>query len=220
MGNNELAGRRVIVMPAVSSDGLRGSSRDIALKNEALVLRDALVGALDVLDLFQSEGGIVLVARGEVRNIGSAELRWILQETFVAKRVVRKLPGLNNEVEYRPVQPSELAVRALLTKDAREGGLLGCLPVLQIETLGFAAAAPVEKEITSNLPDDHPEVLASRRTTARYADSDKRTRLEAQRGAEVSARHAAQQVRTETPAVVEESIPIFIESQQPPVQEG
>ena len=121
MGDNELAGRRVLVMPRSVPD-LRGSARDIALKNEAVVLRDALVGALDILDLFENAGGIVLVAGGEVRNIGSAELRWIISETFVTKHVVRKLPGLKHEVEYRPVQPSELAVRALLRAPANEGG--------------------------------------------------------------------------------------------------
>jgi hypothetical protein len=208
---DKLKGRRVIVMPAVSSDGLRGSSRDIALKNEALVLRDAICGALEVLDLFQHEGGIVLVARGEVRNVGSEQLRWIIQETFVEKRVVRKLPGLKYVVEYRPVNPSELAVRALLRADPMDGGLAGVLPVLNVEQ-GFAtAAAPVEKEITSLLPDDHPEVLASRRTSARYADAAERTRLEGQRGAQVVEKHRqGRQVATDPSArepIAEESYP-------------
>jgi hypothetical protein len=57
-----------------------------------------------------------------VCNIGSEQLRWIISETFVEKHVIRKLPGLKYEVEYRPVQPSELAVRALLRAPANEGG--------------------------------------------------------------------------------------------------
>jgi hypothetical protein len=209
MGNNELAGRRIVVMPP-TADGLRGSSRDIALKNEAVVLRDAIIGALDVLDLFQSEGGIVLVANGEVRNVSSELLRWLIEASFVEKVVTRTLPGLKHEVEFRPLNPSEMAMRALLRAEPREGGLIGLLPVLNVETQGFAApVTPVEKETASSpLPDDHPEVLASQRTTARYADAAARTELEKARGAERVAYYEGRQA-PETP-IVDESYPAYL----------
>jgi hypothetical protein len=41
--------------------------RDSATKNEALVLRDAICEALDVLDLFDESGRVVLVANGELQ---------------------------------------------------------------------------------------------------------------------------------------------------------
>jgi hypothetical protein len=210
MGDNGLDGRRIVVMPT-SAEGLRGQQRDAAVKNEALVLADAIVNALDVIDLFEHQGGLVLVASGELRPVNSELLRWIVEATFVTKHVVRKLPGLGHEVELRPVNPNEMSIRAMLTKEPREGGLISRLPVLNVETQGFAApAAPVEKEIASSpLPEVQAELLAGARTSARYANAAERTRLEAQRGAEVSARHAARQVKAETPAVVEESYPVY-----------
>jgi hypothetical protein len=121
MGENDKRdGRRVVIMPR-SSDGLRGQQRDAAVKSEALALSDAIVGALDIIDLFQHEGGIVLVANGEVRNVNSELLPWLIEASFVEKHVVRKLLGLRHEVEYRPVSPSEQAVRALLRAEPREG---------------------------------------------------------------------------------------------------
>jgi hypothetical protein len=65
------------------------------------------------------------------------------------------------------------------------------------------------QEATSALPEVQAEMLAGARQVARHGNTAERTRLEAQRGAEVSARHAARQGKAETPAVAEESIPVF-----------
>ena len=173
---------------------------------------------MDILDLFQHEGGIVLVAKGELQVVNNDLLRWLIEATFVEKHVMRTLPGPRYEVEYQLVRPSESAVRTLLTREASEGGLRAKLPVLQIEEPQLMAP-PVAAPAASGLPDDHPEAVAGRRTLARYADADKKRELEMARGAAVRAKYEGRQAAVETP-VVEESIPIFIEGQQPPVQEG
>jgi hypothetical protein len=202
--NDKLDSRRVVIMPT-SSDGLRGQQRDTAAKNEALVLRDAIRGALDIIDLFQHEGGIVLVANGEVRNVGSELLRWIIEATFVEKVVARKLLGSRHEVEYRPVNPSEQAVRALLRAEAKEGGLLGQLPVLRVEEPQLTAAPVTAPEAPKFEP--HPvEQAAGARQVARYANAGARLELEKARGAEVVENYRqSRQVAVEAP--VEESIP-------------
>jgi hypothetical protein len=178
------------------------------------VLRDAIIGALDILHLFDDGGRVVLIAGGEVCNIGSEQLRWIIAETFAEKHVIRKLPGLNYEVKLRPVQPSELAVRALLTKDPKDGGLAGLLPRLEVETQGFAApvTAPEPKPIETN-PVEHAAGLAA---IARHASSAERTRLEVEQGRRVSERHrlGQQAAVQEAPAV--EEYPALVEGQQPP----
>jgi hypothetical protein len=222
MGENENRnGRRVIVMPTVSSDRLRGSSRDIALKNEAVVLRDAIVGALDVLDLFDEGGRVVLVANGELQMVNADYLRTILESLFATKAVVRKIGvtgRFEHVVELKPIQPSELAVRALLTKEPKDGGLAGLLPVLQIETQGFATApvAPAEKPPIETNPVEH---AAGRAAVARHAASAERTRLEIARGAEVVERHRQGRQTAVEPTPLVEEYPVFIEGQQPPPQE-
>jgi hypothetical protein len=180
MTNENRDGRRVVIMPKSAPD-LRGQQRDTATKNEAVVLADAIVGALDILDLFQHEGSIVLVAGGEVRVVGGELLRWLIEATFVTKHVVRKLLGLKHEVELRPVNPSEQAVRAMLTKEPREGGLSGRLPVLQVEEPRLTAA-PAAPEAPKFEP--HPvEQAAGRAVVARHANSAERTKLETEQGA-------------------------------------
>jgi hypothetical protein len=205
---DELAGRRIVVMPSTRSDGLRGSAHGIALKNEALALREAIVGALDVLHLFDDGGRVVLIAKGELQAVNAEYLRMILESLFVTKHVVRK--GLKYEVEFRPIQAGELAVRSLLTKDPKDGGLAGLLPVLNVETQGFAApVAAAEKEITSSpLPEVQAEILAGRRTAARYADAGARTELEKARGAEMVRNYQGQRAAAVAPPI-EESIPVF-----------
>src|SRR6516162_10106545 len=90
--NTRDARRRVIAMPRSAPD-LRGQQRETATKNEALVLREAICGALDIFDLFQHEGGIVWVAKGELQVVNSDLLRWLIEATFVEKHVMRTLPG-------------------------------------------------------------------------------------------------------------------------------
>jgi hypothetical protein len=154
-----------------------------------------------------------LVANGKVQTVGSAELRWILAASFVTKHVMNTgtawRPVL--KVEHREVNPSETAVRAMLTKDAREGGLRGRLPRLQIET-PRQEAAPVE-EPTPVVMDGSKEALeyaAGRKTAARFASNAEQTRLEMAQGAAVSARYAGRQAPVETP-VIEEVHPVFID---------
>jgi hypothetical protein len=203
MGDSDkLSGRRAIINLPRSLPDLRGQQRDSATKAEALVLREAICGALDILHLFDEGGRTVLVAGGEVQPVNAESMRWIIAETFVEKHVIRKLPGLNYVVEFRPVNPSELAVRALLRADQRDGGLTGKLPMLEVETQGFAApvAAP---PAAPGLPDDHPEVLAGRRTQARYANTGAQTELEKARGAEMVAKYQGQRA-----AAIEESYPV------------
>jgi hypothetical protein len=215
MGENENWDvRRIIANMPRSSDGLRGQQRDSATKVEALALQSAICGALDVLDLFDEGGRVVLVANGELQAINAKYLRVILESLFATKAVVRKLPGLKYEVEYRPINPSEAAVRALLRADQRDGGLLGRLPVLVVETQGFAALS-LAPPAAPGLPDDHPEVLASRRTQTRYADSDARRELEIARGREVGERYrlrqqaAAVDPSTKPQELIVEKYPVF-----------
>jgi hypothetical protein len=212
MGNSELEGRRVIVMP-LTADGLRGQQRDSVTKAEALVLRDAIAGALDILDLFQHEGSIVLVANGEIRNVNSELLRWLIEATFMEKHVVRTFPGLRHEVEYRPVNPSEMAVRALLTKEPRDGGLVGVLPPLVIERPQVLAREEKPEVATSNLPEVQVELTAGAAQVARHGNTAERTRLEGQRGAEVVARNEGRQAVVDPSArepIAEESYPAYL----------
>jgi hypothetical protein len=149
-------------------------------------------------------------------------MRWILAETFATKAVVQK--GLGYEVEYRPVNPNEMAIRAMLTKEPRDGGLIGRLPRLEIEQ-PQAPVMPPEPE-PSFLPDDHPEVIASRRAAARYSNQNERTALESARGAEKSAEFARRQAaaaagekfgetQVAEPQIVE-SYPVFAPPQETP----
>jgi hypothetical protein len=206
MGENENRDvRRIITNMSRSAPDLRGQQRDSATKVEALALREAICEALDVLNLFEDNGRVVLIAKGELQAVNAEYLRVILESLFVTKAVVRKLPGLKYEVELA-INPSEAAVRALLRADQRDGGLSGKLPRLVIEQPQVAVeenppAAPV-------LPNDHPEALAGRRTVARYADSDKKRELELARGAEMVRRYQGQRATSETPA--EESIPAHV----------
>jgi hypothetical protein len=207
---DKLDSRRVLIMPT-SAEGLRGQQRDAAVKNEALVLADAIVSALDVIDLFEHQGGLVLVANGEVRNVNSELLRWLIEASFVQKHVVRKLPGLGHEVELRPVNSNEMSIRAMLTKEPREGGLIGRLPVLQIEMPQLEVAAPQKQPlIVETAPAEH---AAGRAAVARHANSDERRRLEIERGAQVveryrQGRQAAVEPSTRAQEPVEESYPI------------
>jgi hypothetical protein len=200
-----------------SADGLRGQQRDAATKSEALVLADAICGALDIIDLFQHEGGVVLVANGELQVVHAGHLRTIVESLFATKSVVQREGRL--EVNYPPVSPSEMSIRAMLTKEPRDGGLIGRLPILQIEQLRVAQPETVAPPEPVFIPGsrEEAEYLTSKRVAARYANPGARTELESQRGAEVSARYARQQQQaaaaTEPPIVVE-SYPIYA----PPVE--
>jgi hypothetical protein len=111
------------------------------------------------------------------------------------------------------MSPSEMAVRALQTKEPRDGGLLGRLPVLQVEQPQMPMPpepAPVF-EPGSQL---EAEYLAGQRGYARVMNTSERTALEIQRGREVSERYAKQQQQqtaAEAPieTVVVESYPIY-----------
>jgi hypothetical protein len=52
---NELDNRTVVILPS-SGDGLRGPQRTIALTAEAKAIADAIVGALDRIDIFDNGG--------------------------------------------------------------------------------------------------------------------------------------------------------------------
>jgi hypothetical protein len=208
----ERNGKRVLVMPR-SADSLRGQQRDAAVKNEALVLQDAILGSLDILDLFDDSGRVVLVANGELQAVNSEHLRMIIEELFVTKHVVRK--GLRHEVEYQPVRPNEMAVRALLRAEPRDGGLIGRLPRLEVEQPQVQAPpepAPVFMQPGSR---EEAEFLAGQRGYQRLANTDARTELESRRGREVSERYANQRRQaaatagTPVETVVVESYPIY-----------
>jgi hypothetical protein len=143
--NDQLNGRIVVILPG-SADGLRGPQRTIAIANEARALADAIVGALDRIDIFDNGGGgLVLLAGGGLHNVNAEVLRAILRANFATKHIVNTATGLN--VEYRPVEVSELVVRTLLTAPARDGGLLERVPAVQMEApqqmIKEAAAAVV-----------------------------------------------------------------------------
>jgi hypothetical protein len=208
MANDGRDGRKVLIL-SNTADGLRGSARDNAAQAEARVLTDAIVDSLDRIDLFQHENGIVLVANGKVQTVSSAELRWIIEASFVQKCTVRKIlatGAIGHEIEFRPIRPSEMAVRTMLTKEPKYGGLLGRLPPLEIEE-PRQEVAPAIAPIAMDGSKEAVELARGKQVLARFANPDERRELELARGAEILARFANRQ---QAPAA-EESIPVFID---------
>jgi hypothetical protein len=84
------------------------------------------------------------------------------------------------EVERRPFVPTELTVRNLIRESLPKRA-----PVVQPE----AAPAPAEPAVL--LPDDHPEVVAGRRTAARHAGlGGDRLQEESEAGRRTAARYS------------------------------
>jgi hypothetical protein len=193
MTDNGLDGRKVLVLPN-SPDGLRGSGRRAAVEAEAKLLSNAIADALDRIPIFNRDGQPVLLIDGALRVVNNQMLAWVLEGYFATMHVMERNGRL--ELEYRGVRANEIALRHMLTAERKHGGLVGCLPMLTVEQPRVAAVAP-EQPKSSPLPEVQAEIDAGARTRARYANAGERTRLEAQRGAEVSARHAGRQVAVE-----------------------
>jgi hypothetical protein len=209
-------GRKVLVLP-VNPEGLLGPHRRAAVETMASFLSAAIAGSLDRIPMFDRDDQPVLLFDGALQVVHSRMLAWVLDGYFATPHVVQR--GGRLEVEYRGVVVNEMVLGHMLREEeTKRGGLLGHLPRLVIEQPQIAVEEKPQ-EATSNLPEVQAEMLAGARQVARHGNTAERTRLEGQRGAEVSARHAARQVRAETPAVVEE-YPLFMGGQQPPVQEG
>jgi hypothetical protein len=81
------------------------------------------VARLDRIDLFDDNGQIVFLAQGGLHNVTGEVLRAIIRAHFASKHIVNVATGLG--IEFRPVEPSELVVRTLLTAPPRDGGLIG-----------------------------------------------------------------------------------------------
>jgi hypothetical protein len=185
MMNDQLRGRTVVIMPG-SADGLRGSARTSAITAEARCLADAIVARLDVIDLFELDGRLTLVAGGEPHNVNAEILREIIRANFASKHIVNaRSPdqvrgGL--AVEYRPVEVSEPVVRVLLTAAVRDGRLIGRVPMAAMEApRQLAEPAEVAEPAVISNPVEH---AAGQRALARHAGgaSGERTRLEVERG--------------------------------------
>jgi hypothetical protein len=176
MANDELAGRTIVILPG-SAGAPRGPARTIAVTAEARVLADAIAGALDRIDLFEVNGGLVLLIDDELAPVSNEIMRKVLRENFVTKQL-RIAAGGAVEKAYTPVEASEGVIRQMLTAPPKEGGLLGRLPQVQV------TAAPQEvAEPQVLLPDDHPEVVAGRRAAARHAGMGTQQEMEAGRAA-------------------------------------
>jgi hypothetical protein len=200
-------GRKVLVMPP-NTDGLRGPHQRLAVEAEAKLLSAAIADTLDRIALFNRDGQPVLLFDGTLHVVNSQKLGWVLHGYFATMHVVER--GGRLEIEYRGVRTNELVLRHMLTAEGKYGGLVDKLPVLVIErpqVMTAPTAAPEQPQ--SCLPEVQAEMLTGARQVARYADAGRQRELEMARGREVVARHAARQVKAETPAVVEESIPVF-----------
>jgi hypothetical protein len=151
---------------------------------EARLLAGAIAGALDRIDLFEMDGGFVLLADSDLRPVGGEVLRKVLRDNFVTKRLHVAADDMVEKV-YAPVEPSEAVIRQLLTAPAKEGGLQGLLPPVVMVQLR-QVAEPGERP----LPDDHPEVMQGRAVSARHAGGNQRLLEEQEGGRRTSARHA------------------------------
>jgi hypothetical protein len=176
MANDELAGRTVVILPG-GADALRGPARTIAVTAQAQVLANAVVNALDRIDLFEIDGGLVLLVDGDLRPVSNEILREVIRENFVTKQLRIAADGAV-EKSYAPVEPAETAIRQMLTAPVKEGGLIGRLPPVQVTTAPQVAAEP-----QAGLPDDHPETIAGRRALARHAGIGTHQEIEAGRAA-------------------------------------
>jgi hypothetical protein len=173
------------------------------------VLADAIIDSLDVLDLFDMDSQPVLIANGDLRVVNSELLRWICQESFCTKQAVQKIMvtgAVGYVIEHRPVQPSEMAIRTMLTKGPKEGGLIGRLPPLKIEESRHEAAPPTAEPTPVLDERGQLEYAAGQRALARFANPEARTQLEMARGAEVLAKYQNQRAAVEPPVVEEHQV--------------
>jgi hypothetical protein len=82
--------------------------------------------------------------------VNGAVLREIIRANCVRKCLVTTATGL--KIEFRPVEAGELTIRTLLTAPPRDGGLLGRVPVAQVE----APRQEVAEKPAAMVPDDRP----------------------------------------------------------------
>jgi hypothetical protein len=175
MADDQLDGRRIVILPS-SGDGRPGPARTIAITAEARCLADAIVGALDRIDMFDDGGGrLVLVAGGGLHPVNGVVLREILRANFATKHIVNAATGL--EVAFRPVEVSELVIRTLLTAPPRDGGLIGRVPMVQME-----APRQVAEEVAVMVANPI-EDAAGKAALAKHAGAGgERTRQEMEKG--------------------------------------
>jgi hypothetical protein len=149
----------------------------IAITAEAKALADAIAGALDRIHMFEHGGGLVLLAAGGLHNVNGVVLREIIRTNFVSKCIVNTATGVG--IEYRPVEVGELVIRTLLTAPVRDGGLVGRVPMVQME-----APRQVVEEVA--VVGTNPiEDAAGEATLARHAGAGgERTRQEMEKGAQ------------------------------------
>jgi hypothetical protein len=193
---DELA-RKVLVLPG-NPEGLFGPHKRGAIETMASFLSAAIADSLDRIPMFDRDGQPVLVIDGALQVVNSRMLAWILDAYFVTVHVVQR--GGRLEVEYRGVVVNEMVIGHMLREEeSKRGGLLGHLPRLVIERPQVMASEEKPQAATSNLPEVQVELAAGAAQLARHGNTAERTRLEGQRGAEVSARHAARQAAAEAP---------------------
>jgi hypothetical protein len=205
-------GRKVLVLPG-NPEGLFGPHRRNAIETMASFLSAAIADSLDRIPMFDRDGQPVLV-----QVVNNRMLAWVLDGYFCTMHVVERAGRL--EVEYRGAAVNEMVLGHMLREEeTKRGGLLGRLPRLVIERPQVMAVEEKPQVATSNLPEVQRELAAGAAQVARHADADKKRELEMARGAERVAYFEGRRAPIAPPAV-EESIPVFIEGQQPPVQEG
>jgi hypothetical protein len=185
MADDQLDGRKIVILPG-SADGLRGPARTIALTAEARCLADAIVARLDRIDMFELNGALVLLAGNELHGVNREVLREVVRANFATKHLVTAGAGLS--VEFRPVEVSELVVRTLLTAPPQDGGLIGRVPAVMMEAPRQTAAEEVA------MPSDPLEAARGAQVLARHAAAgDERTPQEIERGRQRAAEFAGQE---------------------------
>jgi hypothetical protein len=182
---NELDGRTVVILPG-SGDDLRGPARTIALTAEARWLADAIVGALDKIDLFEIDGALVLLADGGLTNVNGDLLRAIIRANFVGKCLVTT--GTVLGVEFHPIEVSELVVWTLLTASPNEGGLLGRVPPVQVEAPRQSAEPAESPGQVVRSPETEIEIASGQKAAVKHAVAGgERLKLEVEQGQRRSA---------------------------------
>jgi hypothetical protein len=100
------------------------------------------------------------------------------------------------ELEYRPIEASEVVIRTMLTASMEKGGLSGRLPLTAPRQAAVAAQSPDGDPVIRG---DNPEFAAGARRVAHFAAlASQGRRLENEKGAQRVAEFAELEARRET----------------------
>jgi hypothetical protein len=186
MADDELAGRTLVRSNADFAVPIRGCYANHEML--AGVLSAALAESPSV-HLFDDDGRIALFVAGGLHIVDAALLREIIRANLVTEglRVVDSVV----ELEYRPIEASEVVVRTMLTSEKH--GLTGKLPLAALRRgSGRQAAAAVEEPPVPQ----GVEFERGRQRAAHFARlASQGPRLEAERGAARAAEFAEREAR-------------------------